>query len=1096
MTSNDPRQAAWTVGQGPRQIEARLLERLDGLAAAARADPAALARPVLVVVPSTSLADHLVTSWLRHRGRAFAGVAIETLWATARRVLGEAGEPMPAGGLAFEVLVRRRARAERALAAALSAFADGYGALAGTVRDLLDAGFESAHLEACLERVEALSAVFPRPTLERARALLRAAAATGEELAALGLGRTGEAYSRAAALLRERPELLSARAILLHGWADATGLALDLLETLVAARGAETFLDLPSPGVGGLAFADRLVLRLTGRPAADLAPAEDPEVSAVSLHPCATPGAEARRAVEAARALLDAGAVPEGIALMARDLGPYRLPLAEAFGRLGVPFSAPGTPGSPGGPERRTAAFLELLRSGTATPVDRWLEAAGEGGSTELRLALRILGASRLADLVRLDPAAVLVAGEVPLPIAASIEETEDEEGEVAKTGRPRRSLPGPSLRAALVRARRAALGLERWPGRDGGPRPLAVHLAHARSFLAEALGWLPEPQSARPWQVLAALEAELPGDLALGPEELFLLAERAEGRLDARPLGGAGGGIQLLSLTEARGRVFDHVFLLGTQAGLFPRAVREDPFLPDDLRRALTLLLPDLPVKGLGVEEESYLFAQLLGSAPAVEVSWALADEAGQPLPASPFVDRLRWSGTPAPETHPERSQGHPERSRGISPGGSGGVPNSAGTLGDGDWPAHEWLITAGLSCDRRAYVAALPPALAVADRRDPPRLRRAVLDELDPDLGTPEGRARARRLGPWFGLLGTGDAPELLPVTTIEAIAACPWQSFLGRDLRLGALPDPRSGLPELSPRLVGTTVHRLLARLVAGAGGALEVDLAEALGRPPVSVPLPPAAEIEAELEREAERVARADGAPLLSPALAARAAVFWQVLRESLGPVVTVVGAEVRGEAVIRPEGLRVGFRADLLLPLAGEPTFLDLKAGRPYLNDTRAEPPASSPDRKRLPALVATGRWLQGVAYASAVPGGPGGGYLFLGRPELDWGPEERLLRLEPEELEALRPAFSKVAGTVAEALTRGSRAPRLLDPALENQGPRCRSCTVKEACLQEDSGARRRFARWAETAGEAEGPAPAAARNLFWLGRGEEGGGE
>ncbi|HEX4954884.1 MAG TPA: PD-(D/E)XK nuclease family protein [Thermoanaerobaculia bacterium] len=1070
-TSRGPRAAAWTVGRGPRQVEARLLERLDELAAEAKSNPAELGRAVLVVVPSTSLAGHLGAAWLSRRGRAFAGVAIETLWALARRALLEAGEPMPTGGLVFEVLVRRRARAERALAAALGGFADGYGALAGTVRDLLDAGFERAHLEACLERVAALSGAFPQPTLERARALLRVAADTGEELAALGLGRTGEAYARAASLLRSRPELLPARAILLHGWADATGLALDLLETLVVARRAEVLLDLPGPRAGGLAFADRLALRLTGRPASELALEPDGEAAAVSLHPCATPGAEARRAVVAARALLDAGAVPERIALVARDVGSHRLALAEAFGRLGVPFSAPGTAASPGGPERRMAAFLELLRSGTATPVDRWLEAAGEGRSTELRLALRILGASRLADLSRLDPGSVLVAGQVPLPIAASIEEGEDEEG--AGSGRQRRGLPGPELRAALARAKRAATALDGWPGREGGPRPLSAHLRHARTFLVEALGWLPESPPARPWQVLAVLEAELPGELPLAPEELFLLAERAEERLDAPSLGGAGSGVQLLSVTEARGRVFEHLFLLGAQAGSFPRSVREDPFLPDDLRRALTLLLPDLPVKGLGVEEESYLFGQLLGSAPAVEVSWAVADEAGQPLPASPFVDRLRWSGA---------------------------VPNSAGTLrhpsGDGDWPALEWLIGAGLAGDRRAWDSALPPALALAGRREPPRLRRAVLDELDPDLGSPEGRERARRLGPWFGLLGRGSLPEVLPVTAIEAVAACPWQSFLGRELRLGALPDPRSGLPELSPRLVGMVVHALLARLVARAGGAVEVELAEALVRSPVSVPLPPAGEIAAELEREAERVAREDGVPLLTPALAERAAVFWNVLREGLGPQPAVMGAELRGEAMTGAEGLRVGFRADLLLPLAGEPTLLDLKAGRPFLDERGSDPPASANSRKRLPVLVAQGRWLQGVAYASALSDGPGGGYLFLGRPELNWQPEERLLRLQPDELEALRPAFTKSAGTVVAALARGSRVPRLLDPALEKQGPRCRSCTVKEACLQEDSGARRRFTRWAEAAGETEGPGPAAARALFWLGRVEEGGGE
>ena len=60
-----------------------------------------------------------------------------------------------------------------------------------------------------------------------------------------------------------------------------------------------------------------------------------------------------------------------------------------------------------------------------------------------------------------------------------------------------------------------------------------------------------------------------------------------------ALPLGGAGGGVQVLSVMEARARTFDHLFVLGMNRDVFPRSIREDPLLGDSLRRSLADMLP-----------------------------------------------------------------------------------------------------------------------------------------------------------------------------------------------------------------------------------------------------------------------------------------------------------------------------------------------------------------------------------------------------------------------------------------------------------------------------------------------------------------------
>ena len=129
-------------------------------------------------------------------------------------------------------------------------------------------------------------------------------------------------------------------------------------------------------------------------------------------------------------------------------------------------------------------------------------------------------------------------------------------------------------------------------------------------------------------------------------------MLRRALDELSTDLLGGRGGGVQVLSVMEARARSFAAVRVIGLQRGVFPRRVAEDPLLPDPLRRALRDVLPDLPVKSEGHEEERFLFAQLLASAPQVHLSCAQRDATGRATP------RPRCSSARRPSSSTNRSR------------------------------------------------------------------------------------------------------------------------------------------------------------------------------------------------------------------------------------------------------------------------------------------------------------------------------------------------------------------------------------------------------------------------------------------------------
>jgi len=1041
------------VARGPRAAEDRLLRELEAVRPRSTAD---LALPVRVVVPSASLRLHVGRRLVAHRGRAVAGVLVQTLYGLGLEVLERAGSPAAAGASTWEVLVRRAARREPALARDLDRLEDGYAAVVATVRDLLDAGLEGGGAEALLEQIAELEGGgLAAPVAQRAAALVRVAAGADAGAEALGAARPSTVLRRAAESVAADPDAaLPARCVLLHGFADATGVAGDLIVALLGHRPSIFLLDRPPDPVDGRdasgAFSQVFAERVRGAVAVDPEEEPAPPAAPVAVWGAGDRDGEVREVVERVARCLEEGVPPEEVAIVARDLEPYAALLRRHCDRLGVPWSGVGAT-VPAGVERAASVSLaRLLELGPRAPVEVWLEttAPGEREAGEVALALRTRGAARLGEVPR-----ALSAGSVTLPVVSGWSTA----GGSNEIHARRRRLPGETAAHWAMRARAVLDLFASWPDR-----------ARAATHLERSLGLLPGTASGGgvpAWLEaarggLGEAAADLPPELEVERSEWVLVAGRALRRAGVQRLGGRGGGVQVLDAMEARGRTCARLFLLGLNRDSFPRAVREDPLLPDEARLRVAPLLPDIPVKERGWDEERFLFAQLLGAASAgVTLSWHASDE-GRAAAPSPFVIRLGLAaGGP---TEAERESDRDTRPR----------------------TAYDRVTSPEVTADRGAWRSALETATAEGRARfpsSPPGVsarriaaaRAELLEEVDPVRPRPG-------LGPLSGCVGpagVADPRRRRPfVTLLEGVAWCPWQAFVERLLRVEAVPDPLVELPTVDHLLVGTTVHGVLERMVE-AGTGHRRGLADLVDRTPVEVAWPDEGDLACwlgEAARDAVAGAGLDGSGverllevLARPYLGAARRLEWGGSER-----VAALGAEVTGSVEVEAgEGRRtLGFRADRVdRGDGGEVRLTDYKTGK-----------AVGP--KQIVTEVARGGKLQAVAYCLAGPEGAGwvGRYLFLA-PD---GPAVREVRAaDTAQVEGFRTAVR----VLLEALDRGAFPPRVVTPK-GGESPPCRTCAVRAACLKGDSGFRARLEAWG-AAESGEDPLERAAHALWWLGR-------
>jgi hypothetical protein len=1082
------------VAPGSRAAEREVIERIAVAVEAGRQDHGLLAEPLRVVVPSRSLRAHLSEACVRTLGRALPGLIIQTLHGAALEVLERAGESVRPAGPMEAILVRRNAREEPALRDRLDGLVEGYTAVGRSVSDLLDAGLTPGDAAPLIDALERRHRTLGPGGLARAEALVRVAAGARQDLETLGLDRPSAVLVRATALLsRSAERALPARLLLLHGFVRVPGGAAGLLEALAAHPACQVVLDHPrDPAFPGQDDAGVAAVRPLGaRLARGDSPAAVGTPPPVTLDHFSAVGAwgEAREVARRVAALLDAGARPEGIAVVARRLDEHAAPLRAHFARLGLPLSG-FTAKAPARPSARWGALVDLLADREGLATDRWLDLLGGFGEealgpvqrSDLRLAFRALGAARLVHGARIVPSERLDAqGQLPLPVRRGLDLAE---GRTGRGGAERRRLDGALLERAVDAAGRLVAWCQEWPERDS----LGAYLRLLERLLGEVLGarapgvagW---GRSIEEVDLALARLAELGlDDLELHTDEVTLLLSDALRELGRGPLGGGGGGVRILTVAEAAGRTFDHLFLLALNRGLFPPPGREDPLLPDGVRVLLTPALPDLPLGRDAGPLDRLAFARLLSAAPDVTLGWQSTDSDGKVRTVSPLVERLRRGVLPGPTV--EASPGPEARSDALRP------------------PA-EQALAAALAGARGALRLYLPSVVEEARSALPYRAslpgpssvsaaRLAVLDEIDPDLSTDEGQRLRNLPGPWFGFVGPirdpGDPRSRDPfVSLVEAVAACPWQGMLRRILRVEPVPDPLAAVPRVDPRLLGSLVHRILEHIVLARTGRA-ASIVDAARRPePCDVAWPAPSALHAIAQREAAALLREEGISLpgLAEILARQVRPHLEVVQAAdwADGAIDALGAELRGSVELG--GRRLHFRVDRADRTSSGVRLTDYKIGRPFSR-------AGSAAARRSDHLdrVARGERLQAAAYAFA-DGivGASGRFLFL-KPDADEGTREA--GADGDDFD-FRTALEQVTGAVLAGLDRGVLFPRLAEPDGQHEPRRCRWCEVAEACVRGDSGARGRLVRWvgersaAATFGDDGSPADRAFLDLWAL---------
>ncbi len=1056
------------IERGVRNTEARLTAEVERELEAQRREPSLLAHPVRIVVPSRSLREHLAAAFVRRFG-TLLGFELQSLYGLAREILDRDHAEVAGGDLLYPAIVSELARNEPALQRELAPLRNGFSVVVAAVSDLIDAGLEPADGETLSAQLRGV-----RPSRERAEAVLRVAVGSLRRMENLGIGRASHVIRSARRALERDPErLLPSRRILVYGFADATGIASELIECLVRKRNTELLIDEPpdpaDPSLSdpGAEFTQRFVARLAQSASIERSEAEVPTTELALF---GAPGiqAELREVAVRVGTLLEAGERAEGIGVVARTLEPYAVAIRTQFDRAGIPFSGVGASGPPGPERRAIEALLEVVRRRADAPADRWLEARqlelSRGERADLRLALQALGAARLRDVAALRLTELLgTSAKFALPVRHGISLSEDLDRDETRPRAERRCVSRELLEQATAAAADLVGACEAWPAETN----FGTHLSRLRDLLRGPLEWLPgTPSADAVFGALATLELDAPEQLRMPYSEFALLLERLLADVAAIPIGGRGGGIAVLDVTEARGRCFEHLFVVGMNRNLFPRLVTEDPLLPDSVREDWRAGLPAIPIKGLGTREERYLFAQLLHASPQVTLSWQTLDAEGRSRAPSPWIEGLRLANLAIAEDA-------------VS---SPFAPASGSAAARAPRSAHEHAILAGLYGTRGRFEAALTEALAERDRTlgypeaeaaRAAKARTAVLDEIDPGRRHP-----AEQLGPFFGAVGPVSHPadprnaELF-VTTLESLAACPWRTFVQRFLRIAPSPDPLSNLPGFSPMLIGAVVHEALDRLTRGsleearAGGGQ--SRFEVLMRgSPQAVAWPTESALHEIITDAALAVMRDEGIAFagFAPALAALAlplvqragALDWPAAPDGL----LVLGSEVQGTAPIRDAAGRVRqlhFKADRVDRRNGTPVLTDYKTGAP-VSDRKTE----SVRRKHLLNQIGSGQRLQTVAYArSAGTPGAEGRYLFL-KETLDSEMAQVSVSAGDDEANA---RFDSAIATLLAALDRGAFLPRLSEPKGNRAQKRCESCEVSEACVRNDSSARTRFERWA-----------------------------
>ena len=257
----------------------------------------------------------------------------------------------------------------------------------------------------------------------------------------------------------------------------------------------------------------------------------------------------------------------------------------------------------------------------------------------------------------------------------------------------------------------------------------------------------------------------------------------------------------------KARGRLFQHLFIMRMQDDLFPQRRVEDPLIPDSDRKSL-----GLPQVGDGKDEERLLFQLLLDSASTVHFTFSATDGFGKPLRPSPLLRQFLIEAMPQARREILHDLGVFLQSAHIS---ADPADDRAGRLAGVDSRGrlpHEWSNES--------------PAASLLLRQMQRALRAGTRSVFDGYLSSdPVVTARISTA------LGS------LSPTQLEEFGECPQRFLLKAILGVREVADPADEL-QIGHREKGTIDHRILETFYRGLESS---DIAEAAASFPLLPPV---------------------------------------------------------------------------------------------------------------------------------------------------------------------------------------------------------------------------------------------------------------
>jgi ATP-dependent helicase/DNAse subunit B len=596
----------------------------------------ALGRDPLLVVPTAADAEH----YLRELSADTAAIGVRV-----ERFAGLVGEAVRRAGIAAQVLDGvARERVIEALAAEA-----GTGPLApGYIRALGDLFAELQIRRVTPARfLQALAAWIAADGDDPQRAALGGIYSTYRRaLERLGALDGEQRAIRALDALRERPSLWGGTPVLFYGFDDLTTLQLDAIETLGRVVDADVTVSLAYEA-GRTAFAGRAgtfeelaplaaaVHRLPAR-AEHYAPPSRAALSHLERSlfepsaPAAEPGAairllegggeraELELVAEHVAALLREGMAAEEIAVMARPPIVGSELLCEVFASAGVPIARRDS--RPLGESAIGAALIGLLRC--AQPQDT-AEAASLGDLLAWLRAPGLLERPLIADGFE-----VLARRRGIADAAAARALWEERHWPLEAIDRLRDAAERGPL-ALIDRAARELSWLFSAPRRGLASLLASEEIYEARSLAAGGRALAQLRELARRAPALA------PGS----PAELARCLERIELDSPERPSPGAVAVVDPLALRARRVRA---LFVCGLQEGVFPSRARPHPLLGEEERARLAEtsgMRLDRELDTLAAERY-LLYAAVSRPEQLLTLSWHVADDDGEPVSRSLFVD------------------------------------------------------------------------------------------------------------------------------------------------------------------------------------------------------------------------------------------------------------------------------------------------------------------------------------------------------------------------------------------------------------------------------------------------------------------------